>query len=103
MEQQQQQQVDQQLRQNWQQIRYQILDAFAQVSAADLDSARDFNDLVQRIADITHDSDRFVENRLVELAGTPTQGADQIGQTEQRHRAPFGHQKGRPFGANRQQ
>jgi hypothetical protein len=93
MEQQQQQQVDQQVRQNWQQIRYQILDVFAQVSTADLDNARDINDLVQRIADITHHSDRFVENRLLEMAGAG-QGAGQLGQSGQRSGTPFGQQQG---------
>jgi hypothetical protein len=90
MEQQQQQQVDQQLRQNWQQIRYQILDHFAQLSTADLDSARDVNDLVQRIADISHHSDRYVENRLLELVGATAQGAGQSAQ--------FGQQQGQQSG-----
>jgi hypothetical protein len=125
MEQQQQQQVDEQVRQNWQQIRYQIVDVFAQVSTADLDNARDINDLVQRIADITHHSDRFVENRLLEMAGAPgQQGAGQLGQSGQRSGTPFGQQgqqgnqqlaggqqsagqqsgqqQGQPYGAGRQ-
>jgi hypothetical protein len=46
MEQQQVQQVEQRLRQNWRQIRYRILDQFAQVSPADLDSAINVNDLM---------------------------------------------------------
>jgi hypothetical protein len=69
MEQQQARQVEQQLRQDWQQIRYRILDQFAQVSTADLDSARNVNDLVQRIADKSHHSERYVETRLLELVG----------------------------------
>lgn len=68
-QQQQRQQVEQQLRQNWRQLRYRLLDQFGQVSAADLDSATDINDLVARIADKTHHSERYVENRLRELAG----------------------------------
>jgi hypothetical protein len=69
MEQQQAQQVEQRLRQNWRQIRYRMLDQFAQVSPADLDSAINVNDLVQRIADKTHHSERYVETRLTELVG----------------------------------
>jgi hypothetical protein len=88
MEQQQAQQVEQQLRQNWRQIRYRILDQFAQVSPADLDSAVNVNDLVQRIADTTHHSERYVETRLAELVGA---GAGQGGQS-------FTGSQGQPFG-----
>lgn len=69
MEQQQAQQVEQQLRQNWRQIRYRILDQFGQVSTADLDASTSVNDLVARIADKTNHSERYVENRLRELSG----------------------------------
>jgi hypothetical protein len=88
MEQQQAQQVEQQLRQNWRQIRYRILDQFAQVTPADLDSAVNVNDLVQRIADTTHHSERYVETRLAELVGA---GAGQAGQS-------FTGSQGQPFG-----
>ncbi|WP_181958653.1 hypothetical protein [Nonomuraea diastatica] len=67
MEQQQAQQIEQQLRQNWQQVRQQILEQFAQVSPWDLDFARNINDLVERIVDKSHHSDRYVERRLLEL------------------------------------
>ncbi|MGF7235768.1 MAG: hypothetical protein ACQSGP_12535 [Frankia sp.] len=77
MEQQQAQQLEQQLRQNWRQIRYEILDQFGQVSTSDLDSARDVNDLTQRIADKSHHSERYVETRLQELAGV---GGERSGQ-----------------------
>ncbi|WP_018640313.1 hypothetical protein [Parafrankia elaeagni] len=63
------QQIERQLRQNWRQIRYSILDQFGQVSTADLDAATNVNDLVARIADKTHHSERYVQNRLQELAG----------------------------------
>jgi len=76
MEQQQAQQIEQQLRQNWRQIRYQILDQFGQVSTSELDSAVNVNDLVQRIADLTHHSERYVETRLQDLVGV---GAGQGG------------------------
>jgi hypothetical protein len=105
MEQQQAQQVEQQLRQDWQQIRYRILDQFAQVSTSDLDSARNVNDLVQRIADRSHHSERYVETRLLELVGTGTgQLGGQTGQTGSPGQAgrPFGSsqgQQGRAFGA----
>jgi len=105
MEQQQQQQLDQQLRQNWQQIRYQILDNFAQLSTADVDSARSVDDLVQRIADRSHHSEGFVENRLMELVGTTTQGSSgpsgqPYGSQPQASQNPTG-QQGQPFRANR--
>ncbi|WP_188192449.1 hypothetical protein [Nonomuraea sp. SYSU D8015] len=69
MEQQQAQQVEQQLRQNWRQIRYRILDQFAEVSPADLDFARNVNDLIERIADKSHHTPRYVETRLLDLVG----------------------------------
>jgi hypothetical protein len=104
MEQQQAQQVEQMLRPNWRQIRYRILDQFAQVSTADLDSAVNVNDLVQRIADKTHHSERYVETRLQELVGVAAgqQGGQQLGQ-------PFGQQGqqgqqgGQPFGQQQAQ
>jgi hypothetical protein len=96
---QQRQQVEQQLRQNWRQLRYNILDQFGQVSTADLDAATDINDLVARIADKTHHSERYVENRLRELAGV---GGGRGGLSGER----FGGgqqgqqgQQGRPFGS----
>ncbi|WP_131764716.1 hypothetical protein [Candidatus Protofrankia californiensis] len=98
MAQQQQEQIEQQLRQNWQQIRYRLLDEFGQVGTADLDAARDVNDLVQRIADKTHHSERYVETRLQELVGAGAslgqrggQGfGQQIGQQQQGQGQPFG-------------
>ncbi|ABW10904.1 PE-PGRS family protein [Parafrankia sp. EAN1pec] len=78
---QQRQQVEQQLRQNWRQLRYNILDQFGQISTADLDAATDINDLVARIADKTNHSERYVENRLRELAGV---GGGQIGPSGER-------------------
>jgi len=101
MEQQQAQQVEQQLRQNWRQIRYRILDQFAQVSTSDLDAAVNVNDLVQRIADRTHHSERYVETRLQELAGVAASAGQQGGQQGGQ---PFGQpqpgqpQQGQPFG-----
>jgi hypothetical protein len=84
MEQQQAQQLEQQLRQNWDQIRYRILDQFTEASMSDVAAATDVNDLVQRIADRTHHSERYVETRLQELVGAgPGQGS--IG-----GRQPFG-------------
>lgn len=91
MDQQQAQQIEQQLRQNWQQIRYRILDQFAEVSSADLDFARNVNDLVERIADKSHHSERYVETRLMELVGA---GGMQAGHLQG---APFGSQQGRTF------
>jgi len=93
MEQQQAQQLEQQLRQNWRQIRYQILDQFGQVSTSELDSAVNVNDLVQRIADLTHHSERYVETRLQDLVGVGV-GAGQGG--PQQTAQPFGAAQGQP-------
>ncbi|HEX2173742.1 MAG TPA: hypothetical protein VHL09_14990 [Dehalococcoidia bacterium] len=91
MDQQQAQQIEQVLRPNWRQIRYRILDQFAQVSTSDLDSAVNVNDLVQRIADKTHHSERYVETRLQELVGVGAAAGQQAGlQAGQ----PFGMQAG---------
>ena len=124
MEQQQAQQVEQMLRPNWRQIRYRILDQFAQVSTSDLDAAVNVNDLVQRIADRTHHSERYVETRLQELVGVAAgqqtgqlagqpfgqqqagqQGAQQpFGQQQgqQQGQQVAGQQSGQPFGASGQ-
>jgi hypothetical protein len=88
MEQQQAQQLEQQMRKNWDQIRYRILDQFAETSRSDLDGARSFIDLVQRIADKSHHSERFVETRLQELVGAG-QGS-------------MGMSQGQPFGSSGQ-
>lgn len=69
MEQQISQQIEQQLRGNWQQVSQQILTAFTQVSRADVDSATTADDLVKRISDKTHYTERYVETRLTELVG----------------------------------
>jgi hypothetical protein len=111
MEQQQAQQVEQMLRPNWRQIRYRILDQFAQVSTSDLDAAVNVNDLVQRIADRTHHSERYVETRLQELVGvaagqqTGQQAGLQAGQPfgqqqpgQQGGQQPFGQQQGQQQG-----
>ncbi|CAO5157396.1 PE-PGRS family protein [Frankia sp. AiPs1] len=98
MAQQQEQQIEQHLRQNWQQLRYRILDQFGQVSASDVDNATSVNDLVARIADRTHHSERYVENRLRELVGV---GADQGAGQGERFGASQGSQSQRnqPFGS----
>lgn len=95
MEQQQAQQIEQQLRRNWEQIRHRILDQFTQVSRSDLDAATNVNDLVQRIADKTHHSERYVETRLQELVGVG-QGQGSMGQ------GPMGGQASQPFGSTGQ-
>ena len=92
MEQQQAQQIEQQLRQNWREIRYQILDQFGQVNTSELDSAVNVNDLVQRIADLTHHSERYVETRLQDLVGV---GAGQGGSRQQTGQ-PFAAAQGQP-------
>lgn len=74
MDQQQERQVEQQLRQNWQETRRRIFDQFVQVRASDLDPATSVRDLIERIADRSHHSERYVENRLQELAGAAVAG-----------------------------
>jgi hypothetical protein len=104
MDAQQAQQVEQQLRQNWQQIRYRILDQFAQVSTADVDAANNVNDLVQRIADKTHHSEQYVENRLRELVGVTSAGVQQPQQPQQqRFSSSAGEQQQQGFGAQQRQ
>ncbi|WP_165699253.1 hypothetical protein [Candidatus Frankia alpina] len=96
-QQEQRQQVEQQLRQNWQQLRYRVLDQFNQVSPADLDAATDIEDLVARIADRTHHSEQYVENRLRQLAGV---GTGRIGSSGERFSGgQQRNQGGQPFGA----
>ncbi|KPM50415.1 hypothetical protein CcI49_19855 [Frankia sp. CcI49] len=98
-EQQERRQVEQQLRQNWRQLRYRLLDQFGQVSASDVDAATGVNDLIARIADKSNHSERYVENRLRELVGVGV-GVGQGGQSGERfggEQADQGRQ-GQPFG-----
>ncbi|OAA28140.1 hypothetical protein UG55_1006113 [Frankia sp. EI5c] len=99
MDQQQRQQIEQQLRQNWRQIRYRILDQFGQVSTADLDAAISVNDLVARIADKTHHSERYVQNRLQELAGVGAGQGPLVGDRFGAGQGVPGGQLGQPFGS----
>jgi hypothetical protein len=88
MEHQQAQQIEQQLRRNWEQIRRRILDQFMETSRADLDAATDVHDLVLRIADRSRHSERYVETRLHEMVGAAP-GAAGMGSGEA-GRQPFG-------------
>jgi hypothetical protein len=62
------QNADQQLHNDWGQIRRDILDTFPEVSMANLAPAKTINDLAQRIASRTGFSERLVLDRLVEIA-----------------------------------
>lgn len=94
----QQQQLDTQLRQNWSQLRHQILDQFAQVSTSDLDTAVNVTDLIQRIADKTDYSERFVETRITELVGVGQGTSSSLGGQQ-----PYASQaSGQPFGQTQQ-
>lgn len=89
------QQVEQKLREQWQQVSYEILQRFPTVSLSDIDSARSVDDLCRRIADKAHYSDRFVETQIHELAlvgggGQPSQFGQQSSQQPQQ----FGRQQG---------
>lgn len=81
MDQQVSQQMEQNLRQQWDQLYPQILDRFTTVSKADIESARSSDDLVRRIADKSGFSERQVENTLHELV---TVGAGQARSSQQR-------------------
>ncbi|WP_322754170.1 hypothetical protein [Frankia sp. Cas3] len=111
MEQQQAQQVEQYLRQNWQEIRHQILDQFVQVSTADLEAASSVNDLVRRIADRSHYTEPYVEARLRELVGVAAGvgqsaqaegGAEQATAEDQRSTEAVGEEQAEPLGGSRQ-
>ncbi|WP_131766276.1 hypothetical protein [Candidatus Protofrankia californiensis] len=99
MEQQQAQQIEQQFRQNWQQIRYQILDQFGQVGSSDLNAARDVNDLVQRIADRSNHSEQYVARRLRELADVGAQASQAQATRATQEATPSGQQS---FGGRQQ-
>ncbi len=112
MEQQQAQQVEQYLRQNWREIRYQILDQFVQVSTADLEAVSSVNDLVRRIADRSHYTEPYIEARLRELVGV-TAGTGQAAQAggeagpagaeaEQPGADATGDEQAEPLGGSRQ-
>lgn len=103
MDQQQEQHLDQELRSNWNQVRTQILNQFAQVSTADLDAANNATDLIQRIAAKSHYPEHFVETRLTELVSTgsrggqqqrfgSSQGSQQGQQGQQGNSQPYGQQ-----------
>lgn len=64
------QQIEQQLRQNWKQARQQILETFTQVAQADVDPANSAEDLVRRIAAKANYPERYVETKLTELVGS---------------------------------
>lgn len=66
--------LEQNLRSQWGKVYPQILDRFTTVSRADLDSATSADDLVRRIADKSHYSERYVESRLGELVGVGASG-----------------------------
>lgn len=68
------QHLDQQLRQNWNEISPEILRTFTTVSRADVDAARSAEDLVQRIADVSNHSERYVETKVLEAAGVTSGG-----------------------------
>lgn len=111
MDQQVQQQIEQTLRNQWTQICPQILERFTTVSKADLDAARDVNDLVRRVADRTHYSERYVENQVTELVlsgggqsfqpsigSGQTSGMPQQGQSQQQQ-GQQGQQSQQPYGS----
>lgn len=82
MDQQVTQQIDQQLRQNWATICPQILERFTTASKADLDAARGVDDLVRRIADKTHYSERLVEGEIADLVFSGAGGSSQSRSTD---------------------
>lgn len=85
------QQIEQQLRDNWQQTRPQILDTFEQVSAADINAARSADDLVDRITAKTGLHPQYVEREVGQLVGVAA-GAESYpsGSSEGRSARRFG-------------
>lgn len=59
--------VESSLRENWEQLWPRLLERFTTISKADLDSAVGVQDLVRRISDKTHYSDRYVETEVQDL------------------------------------
>lgn len=80
------QQFDQTLRQNWQSLSEQLLQTFTQVSRSDVDSATSADDLVRRISDKTHYTERFVETKIGELVGVGAGATAQTSQSPQQSR-----------------
>lgn len=107
MDQQTSQQVEQQLRTQWASLCPRILDRFTTVTKADLDAARSADDLVRRISDRTHYSERYVETEIFELAGIASGGGSsnpmsggsvgsaQSAQSSQQGQQPFGSSQSR--------
>lgn len=100
METQQQNQIEQEIRQNWPNVRTVLQDLFPQVSQSNLDSARSVQDLVERISDLTHYSDRLVETRLISVVQATQGGYANKNQNQiqgQQNQQPQG-QQGQGFG-----
>lgn len=87
MDQQTSQELTQKIQSQWQQLSPQILQRFTTVSTADIDSAIDADDLVRRISDRSHYSERYVETQLRDLVGV---GAGAASTSQQKQ--PFGRQ-----------
>lgn len=83
MDQQFREQLEQKLTKNWSQVSAQIIETFPQVPLATVDAARTPEDLVSRISDLTHHSERYVESRIGELVGATTGGGTGSYQTAQ--------------------
>lgn len=87
MEQKVNEQVSDQIREQWSQIYPRILDQFTTVSKADLEAATTADDLARRIADKSHFSERYVETQLTELVlsgGERSGGQTPFGQAGRR-------------------
>lgn len=93
MDQQYSQQLEQRLQSNWTELLPKILNEFTTISTADIQAARGVDDLVSRIADKSHYSERFVTTKVAELVGVgaPT-GSAGMGETQpwQGTARPFG-------------
>lgn len=67
-------QLEQKLTEHWASLSPKICDTFPQVPLATVEAARTPEDLVARISDLTHHSERYVESQIGELVGVTTGG-----------------------------
>lgn len=95
MEPQQQQHIERELFQNWNVVRPQLTETFAQVSRADIDPAQSVTELVQRISLKTGLPDQFIETQLIEIVQNAQGGYQTKGQQGVRSNQSLGSQQDR--------
>lgn len=99
----QQQHIEQDLFQNWNSIRPQLTETFAQVSRADLDPARSITELVQRISLKTGLPDQFIERQVQDIVQGTQGGYQSKGQVNVQNNQSFGSSQERQQGQQERQ